>query len=179
MRDYNPYDHGMQYGPRPRDGGAPEAKVTKAEKTMMVIHSRHLINALKAVVGYYPDTSFAGEEVKIEAPYYVLVHHRAALLQYKVSQPETHDEEYASTAAKHIGTLLGFLETTYGQQIREEDGRHKRSTPTVTFDYLWLLLRPGEVIYTQYDNTWTPFVISRVWKKTTGSSDELYAYSSE
>ncbi|KAI8623755.1 hypothetical protein F5Y19DRAFT_468299 [Xylariaceae sp. FL1651] len=134
----------------------------KTENTVLIIYSSHLINALKAVVSYYPGTSFVGTEVKVEAPYCVLVHHRAALARYKFNQPDTHDQEYASTTAKHIDILLEFLETACGEQIREEEKRHSYSTPTATFDYLWLLLRPGEVIYTHHDHTWTPFVISHV-----------------
>ncbi|KAI0183075.1 ATPase [Xylaria flabelliformis] len=146
-------------------------QITKSESTTMVINSRHLINALAAVVSYYPGKCFMGDEVKIEAPYSILVHHRAALAQYKTSQPETHDEEYADTTSKHIDLLLGFLEQTYGQLIRDEDERNNRKTPTATFDWLWLVLQPGEVIYARYDNIWSPFAISRVFKKPTNKTD--------
>lgn len=156
-----------------------ELQMVKSENTLMMIRSAHLANALTAVVSYFPGISFTGDEVKIEAPYTVLVHHRAALEQYKTCQPEAHDQEYASTTAKHIDILLEFLEQTYGQQIREEEERHKRKTPTATFDWLWLLLRPGQVIYTLFDSTWTPFAISRVAKKEVSNTDGLYGYSSE
>ncbi|KAI1173570.1 hypothetical protein F4777DRAFT_557298 [Nemania sp. FL0916] len=172
---------GPHWGP-PRRPSFPhedesDMQVTKSKTTFMVIKSRHLINALAAVVSYYPGTSFAGEEVKIEAPYSVLIHHGEALAQYKTSQPEAHDEEYAATTSKHIDILLDFLEETHGRQIREERDRHSRKTPAATFDWLWLLLRPGDVIYTEFDNTWTPFAISRVFKKITTHADGLCNYS--
>ncbi|KAI1421517.1 P-loop containing nucleoside triphosphate hydrolase protein [Xylaria sp. FL1777] len=175
---YAPRRHEWEYGP-PRANGEDESgmRVARSENTSMVIRSRHLINALAAVVGYYPGTSFTGDEVEIGAPYFVLVHHRAALLQYKTSQPKTHDEEYASTTSKHIDILIGFLDQTYGQKIREEADRHSRKIPTVTYDWLWLLLQPGEVIYTRHDNAWSPFVISRVSKKVTTNADGLCSYS--
>ncbi|KAI0550512.1 P-loop containing nucleoside triphosphate hydrolase protein [Xylaria curta] len=153
-----------------------DMQVTKSESTTMMIYSRHLIKALAAVVSYYPGKCFTGDEVKIEAPYSILVHHRAALAQYKTSQPDTHDEEYAATTSKHIDLLLGFLEQTYGQLIRDEEERHNRKTPSATFDWLWLVLQPGEVIYTRYDSIWSPFAISRVSKKPAKNSDELRAY---
>lgn len=159
--------------------GESEVQVPKSENTVMVIRSTHLANALTAVVSYFPGISFTGDEVKIEAPYSALLHHCADLEQYKTSQPEAHDEEYASTTAKHIDILLGFLEQTYGQQIREEEERHIRKTPTATFDWLWLLLQPGTVIYTLFDSTWTPFAISRVTKKEVSNTDGLHSYSSE
>ncbi|KAI1273067.1 P-loop containing nucleoside triphosphate hydrolase protein [Xylaria sp. FL0933] len=184
--DYPPPPHHYmpRYGghrpyepPRPRFEEETGMDVAKSVNTVMVIRSRHLINALAAVVGYYPGTSFTGDEVKIEAPYAVLIHHRAALLRYKTRQPETHDEEYASTTSKHIDILVGFLEQKYGQQIREEGYRHARKIPTVTYEWLWLLFRPGEVIYTRHDNAWSPFVISRVTKKITTNADGLCSYS--
>ncbi|KAI1152627.1 P-loop containing nucleoside triphosphate hydrolase protein [Nemania diffusa] len=166
------------YGPSgPKKEEESDMQISKSQTTTMVIRSRHLINALAAVVNYYPGTSFTGEEVKIEAPYSVLIHHRAALEQYKAAQPDTHDEEYASTTAKHIDILLGFLDDTFGQQIGEEDERHSRQTPTATYDWLWLLLRPGEVIYTRFDNAWTPFAISRVFKKVSTNADGMCIYS--
>ncbi|KAI0421819.1 P-loop containing nucleoside triphosphate hydrolase protein [Xylaria grammica] len=170
---------GWPFGPpRPNNNeDESDMRVTKSQNTCMVIRSRHLINALAAVIDYYPGTTFMGDEVKIEAPYYVLVHNRAALLRYKDSQPATHDEEYKDTTSKHIDILIGFLEQTYGQQIREEGLRHCRKIPTATYEWIWLLLRPGQVIYTQYDNTWSPFAISRVFKKVTNNADGICSYS--
>ncbi|KAI3340593.1 P-loop containing nucleoside triphosphate hydrolase protein [Ustulina deusta] len=169
---------GWESGPsHPKSEDESNMQIARSETTVMVIRSRHLINALAAVVGYYPGTSFTGDEVKIGAPYSVLVHNRAALLRYKTSQPEAHDEEYASTTSKHIDILIGFLEQTYGQQIHEEGYRHSRKVPTVTYEWLWLLLRPGEVIYTRHDSTWAPFVISRVSKKITTNADGMCSYS--
>ncbi|RYO76570.1 hypothetical protein DL766_005482 [Monosporascus sp. MC13-8B] len=146
----------------PQNGDDSDMQIAKVEHTTMVINSIHLVNALKAVVGYYPGTSFIGESVRVDAPYRVLIHHRAALARYRVSQPETHDEEYAVTTAKHIDVLLSFLDKTLGKQIREEEERHNSSTPKATFDNLWLLLKPGSVVYAEKDYKWTPFVVSSV-----------------
>ncbi|XXH03012.1 hypothetical protein Hte_009402 [Hypoxylon texense] len=140
-----------------------EMKIAKVEKTSMVINSIHLVNALKAVVGYYPGVSFlSNTTAQIRAPYQVLVHHRSELARYKVNQPTTHDAEYAFTTARHIDVLLGFLEKTLGSQIHEEEARHNSATPSATFDNLWMIMKPGEVIYAKHDYKWTPFVISRI-----------------
>ncbi|OTB17221.1 hypothetical protein K445DRAFT_315859 [Daldinia sp. EC12] len=149
--------------PRRRDHDkSPGINIVQVEKKSMVIHSAHLINALRAVVEYYPDTSLLGDTVTINAPYHILAHHQAALARYKTNQPEAHDGEYTLTTAKHIDVLLGFLEKTLGPQIREEEKRHNSEIPTATFDNLWLVLKPGEVVYAKYDNQWTPFMISSV-----------------
>lgn len=89
-----------------------------------------------------------------------LIHHRDALSRYRIAQPACHDNEYAATTAKHIDVLLGYLEKTYGDRIREEEARHKRSL--ATFEWFWLLLKPGEVVYRDIQNVWTPFVIDTV-----------------
>ncbi|KAI0400780.1 P-loop containing nucleoside triphosphate hydrolase protein [Xylaria palmicola] len=170
---------GYPVSPEPHGGfDEPDLQTARFGNATMTIRSRHLINALAAVVGYYPGVSFIADEVKIGAPYSVLIHHRAALARYKYAQPETHGEEYASTTSKHIDILLGFLEETYGDRIREEEDRHSRKTPTATHEWLWLLLRPGDVVYTQHDSTWVPFVISRVFPKAvSGYSDGLTSHS--
>lgn len=144
------------------DDGLVNAKVKKVGKTEMIVHSKHLINALNAVIGSYPGTDFLGETVSIGAPYHALIHHRDALSRYRITQPACHDDEYAATTAKHIDVLLSFLDKTYGEKIRDEEARHKRAPPAATSDWLWLLLKPGEVIYKELQNTWTPFVIDHV-----------------
>ncbi|ROW07796.1 hypothetical protein VMCG_03584 [Cytospora schulzeri] len=144
------------------DDGHVNANIQKVEKTEMIVHSKHLINAFNAVIGSYPGTNFLGETVSIEAPYYALIYHRDGLSRYRIAQPALHDDEYAITTAKHIDVLLSFLDKTYGEKIHEEEARHKRTPPVATSDWLWLLLKPGEVIYKKLQNTWAPFIISHV-----------------
>ncbi|KAI1465295.1 P-loop containing nucleoside triphosphate hydrolase protein [Daldinia caldariorum] len=140
----------------------PGMNIVQVEKKSMVIHSVHLINALRAMLGYYPDTSLLGDTVTINAPYHILARHQVALARYRTNQPNIHDEEYALTTAKHIDVLLNFLEETLGAQTREEEKRHDNKIPTATFDNLWLILKPGDIIYAKYDDQWTPFMISSV-----------------
>lgn len=144
------------------DNSEDEAPNTAINRARMVIHSKPLINALNAVIGSYPQTNFLGDTVTIYAPYQPLVHYRDALSRYRIAQPASHDEEYAATTAKHIDVLLGYLDKTYGDKIREEQARHKRSPPVATSEWFWLLLKPGEVVYRQIQNVWTAFVIDHV-----------------
>ncbi|KAI2604300.1 P-loop containing nucleoside triphosphate hydrolase protein [Hypoxylon fragiforme] len=140
-----------------------ETEAVNQEKTSMVINSVHLINALRAIVGYYPGTSFLGDSVKIDAPYHVLIHHLEDLAYYRSHQPDTHDEEYASITTKHIDVLLSFLEKTFRPVITEEEKRHNSGIPSASFKNLWLILKPGEVIYSMLDGKWTSFVISTIF----------------
>lgn len=129
---------------------------------IMMIHSKHLVNALKVVIKYYPNFSLTGEPLTITSPYRVLYHHRQELAAYRDNQPATHSTEYAATTAKHIDALLGFLETNLGADLRREEERRNRPVPKATYELFWLLLKPGEVIYAKRHDLWTPFVISSI-----------------
>lgn len=139
-----------------------EASTPDIARPFMVIHSEHLINALKAVIAYYPFIKLDGKTVNVPSPYRVLYHHRQELETFKGSQPATHDEEYAATTASHIDILLKFLEDNLGKEIKREEERHQLDVPMATYEYFWLLLKPGDVFYAKRYDIWTPFVISSV-----------------
>ncbi|KAI1868453.1 uncharacterized protein JN550_006369 [Neoarthrinium moseri] len=145
----------------PRRGNHDGMNVTDVEETVMVINSVYLINALRAVVDYYPDCNFMGNTLKVNAPYHVLVHHRQQLAHYKTHQPEAHDEDLAAITAKHIDVLLGFLEKTHGEELREEENRHLNSKPTTIFKNLWMLFKPGDVVCAKKGGKWREFVVCR------------------
>ncbi|KAL7811886.1 hypothetical protein V8C26DRAFT_215244 [Trichoderma gracile] len=134
----------------------------QAETPVMVIYSEYLINALRAVVRYYPNLNLGGKSVQITAPYRVLYHHRQELSDYRENQPVGHSAEYIETTNHHIDVLLKFLDESLKDEISKEEERHQLETPTATFEHFWLLLKPGEVMYTKKHDIWTPFVISSV-----------------
>ncbi|KAL8400077.1 hypothetical protein RB594_000474 [Gaeumannomyces avenae] len=135
---------------------------SKSRVTHMIIHSTLLKGALCAVVGYWPGADFMAKRVVIQAPYAILVHHRAALARFRDAQPASHSPEQVAETSMHIDVLLGFLADTLGPKIREENLRHEKDQPCATFDCLWLLYRPGEVGYIKINGGWIPNIISRV-----------------
>ncbi|KAF4818816.1 ATPase family AAA domain-containing protein 3B [Colletotrichum siamense] len=139
------------------------------ERTRMIIHSPHLINALRATVAYYPNINLLGDTVKIDAPYRAVVHHRDALTKYKFHQPSHHSSEYARTTAEHIDVLLNFVEQTAGESIRKEEDRYARSTPVATFENYWMALKPGEIVYVNNEDVWQPLIVSSLSQETTSS----------
>ncbi|KAL0768205.1 hypothetical protein CaCOL14_009180 [Colletotrichum acutatum] len=143
------------------------AKAGKIERTQMIIHSPHLINALRAVVAYYPNVNLLGDTVTIDAPYRVIVHHLDALRQYRFHQPASHSTEYARLTANHIDVLLSFIDQAVGESIRAEQERHRRNVPVATFQNYWMALKPGEVIYVNHDDLWEPHVISSTYQDVT------------
>ncbi|OHW90720.1 ATPase protein [Colletotrichum incanum] len=137
-------------------------KPARIERTQMIIHSEYLINALRAVVAYYPNVNLLGDTVTIEAPYRVIIHHLEALKRYRHHQPGIHSSEYARLTAEHVDVLLGFIEQAVGESVRKEQERHQRSVPVATFENYWMALKPGEVIYVKQGGLWEPHVISKV-----------------
>lgn len=138
------------------------ANSTVAAQPVMLIHSKHLINALKVVVKYYPYFNMNGETPSINSPYRVLYHHREELAAYRDSQPSAHSAEDVETTTKHIDVLLEFLEANMGTDLRREEERRTLATPKATYDLFWLLLKPGSVVYAKRYDIWSPFVISSV-----------------
>lgn len=78
----------------------------------------------------------------------MVVHHRKELAEYKDNQPACHSDEYREETAKHIDVLLNFIQENLGAALELEEARHKRNPPVATFEYLWLMFRPGEDVYT-------------------------------
>ncbi|KAK8016738.1 ATPase [Apiospora rasikravindrae] len=142
-----------------------ELKIADIEQTSMVIYSPYLINALKAVVEYYPGKSgFLEDSVTINAPYRLVYHHLTALCHYRDHQPATHDEEYASLTKRHINVLVNYIDENHGTRFEAEHQRHASSPPKALYQNLWMLYKPGEVVYAKHEdnnNDWAPFVVSR------------------
>ncbi|KAK3330185.1 hypothetical protein B0H66DRAFT_49208 [Apodospora peruviana] len=160
---YSAEDDGYNYDYPDPNGSGSEMDVFRVERTEMIIHSAHLLAALAAVVSYYPDVDFSGEQAVVAAPYHVLIHHWKELEIYKLNQPACHDNEYATTTAKHIDVLLSFLKHSFAGQLEAEWSRWNNTTlPTATFDLFWMLLKPGEIIYKEKHGQMVPYVISAV-----------------
>ncbi|KAK8071924.1 ATPase [Apiospora saccharicola] len=149
--------YGGNNGPNGEEDGVDDVdlKIANVEQTSMVINSPYLINALKAVVEYYPGNSgFLEDTVTINAPYRLVYHHLSALCYYRDTQPATHDEEYASLTKRHINVLVDYMDQKLGSRFDEEHQRHMNSPPKAMYRNLWMLYKPGEVDY-------APYIVSR------------------
>jgi hypothetical protein len=132
--------------------------------TVLKIHSLHLINALRQVIRYYPGLNFSGVPVTIPEPFMPLVHYVKELEDYKTNHPQGHDEDFVFITNSHIDVLLGFLDQRVGQELRLERERHLQLPPVATYQFLWLLFRPGDEIFV------------RALNKEEGDSVECYIY---
>lgn len=118
----------------------------------LIIHSEHLIKALRSIVQYYPGQSLLGDTITIKEPLSILVHYRKELQEYceKCEDAET---------CHHINVLLKYLEDNLGDKILEEDARYQKPTPVATFEMLWMLYKPGKDVYAEIDEQRGGFVV--------------------
>lgn len=137
-------------------------------KMVLKIRSQELLNALRSVVKYYPGQTLLGESVSFQEPFRLLVHHRAELEAYKFRHPKGHSEEYRKICNEHIDILLRFLREHFGGALEVEERRHRQNPPVCTFEWAWLLLKPGDTIYAETDNKIPGPPIPYVIKSVTG-----------
>jgi hypothetical protein len=71
---------------------------------------------------------------------------------YKTNHPQGHDEDFVFITNSHIDVLLGFLDQRLGQELRLERERHLQQPPVATYEFLWLLFRPGDEIFVRVPN---------------------------
>ena len=128
---------------------------------VLKIFSPLLINALNAVISYYPEQKIDGA-VNMVPPYKMLVHYRKELEDYKMQQPASHPEEEVEERNKHIDCALKFLRTEAGAVIDAEEARWAQSTPTCTFENYWMLLRPGERVYMVKNGITSSYIVKQV-----------------
>lgn len=120
----------------------------------IMINSAAVINALRAVVEYYPGQNLIGDSITMAEPYAILVHHQEELEQYRQNfAPEAPQDDDAGECVgredtfEHLGIILDFLKETLKDRLEKEYDRHKREVPVTTYDMLWTLFKPGTDVY--------------------------------
>ena len=155
-----------------RDGNNMAPIVSWAARQYIRIYSHCVIDALQAVVNYYPRHSVIGDPIEIFEPYAILVHHWDELKEYREQyRPELleNNEDASDCVVKdtyeHLGYILDFLEDRWGEKVRQEKERWARDVPTASYEMLWLLLKPGTDIYYDVDRSKSrePYVVSHVY----------------
>jgi hypothetical protein len=113
------------------------------------IYSPAILKALTSVVQYYPNQDLS-DEVRIQWPYCVLVHHFEELTQYANERADADPtnvcvRERFSTS--HLRALLQFLDETVMDGVRAERERNKRGH--FTYEHFWVMSKPGNTFITK------------------------------
>ncbi|KAK8072753.1 ATPAse [Apiospora saccharicola] len=123
-----------------------------------------LVNALRAVVQYYPGQDLSGD-ITIQAPYCILVHHYDDLQKYAKERSDRPVETLCLRdhfVMEHMETLIRFLDENVMEGVRAEMERNARGF--YTFAHAWVPNRPGRTMINKYRsrNRWKPGVIKQV-----------------
>lgn len=130
--------------------------------THMAIHSKELLNVLRDIISYYPGFSLLTGELRVSEPYQDLYLYREELRAYKIKHPQWHDEAYRVECNRHLDVLFEFLNNRYGKAVQDEKNRWARKVPVCTFEYLWLLYKPGEVCYLDDFEGINPYITQKL-----------------
>ncbi|KAI1743088.1 hypothetical protein F4680DRAFT_392178 [Xylaria scruposa] len=117
--------------------------VTNIRGTHMIIHSANLSQNIRDTVKFYPGQNLTGDTLIIQEPYACLLHHMTDF-EHLASERNHADSD-------HVQILLDFLRPRYQQHYIPAKEKSLIAQPTVMFDDLWIIMRPGLLAYTSWN----------------------------
>ncbi|KAG5657336.1 hypothetical protein KAF25_005900 [Fusarium avenaceum] len=144
-------------------------KEQNLEKTVLEIKSPFMKAALKAVVPEYANFNIDVKNVSITGEPHCLFHYRDELMNYGRMMWESQNLE----AANHIQHLITHMWEVFKAEIILFNAleRLADSEPALEHKYLWMIFRPGELVYVRDDEPWA-FRFDRMTKS--GKSRAVY-----
>lgn len=129
-----------------------------------IIHSERVVDALEALVPYYPKVHIRGLPLLIPQPYALFYHNRDEIQEFQSTynrtredQPGTEGPNTASRCAhlkicdeetyKQLDFVRGYIERENLREVQEEVKRHQQKPAAATYSMLWLLFKPGTKVY--------------------------------
>lgn len=132
------------------------------------IASPAIMQALRSVVLYYPNLVLRSDQLSLESPFSAIAQHLDKLQEHRVELMKSDsvgngtvsvefqkqnfppDHQSASTlcyqkSAEHLGSLIDYLNNSYGDRIRTEKALNKQGL--CSFSMLWFILQPGTTVY--------------------------------
>jgi hypothetical protein len=123
------------------------------QSTQLEIKSRLIKRALRKVIKYYPGQPVDTAEVILQDPPKPLWHYRKELEDYRHTKA---DEE----TKKHLDLLFKFVDTL----LKTSSDRFKdlKKRGLINFPLIWMLFRPGDIVYTEKDGEPCALMVSKV-----------------
>ncbi|TGO60869.1 hypothetical protein BCON_0032g00650 [Botryotinia convoluta] len=158
-------------------------KITKINETRIHSHSQSLIKIRNVLT---PSTSsnqlnsqtLDGRVVIIQKPYWVLIHHEKELHEKHTQLTEQSEcTEADKEKAEHLKALLDFIKPQSMKLLQPILPLLKNKVPTVSFDGLRYLLKPGTLAYYKFDNEWIGCIILRVNPEAKRKSSKIANWS--
>ena len=135
----------------------------------MTIRSESVLDILRDIIYYYPSLPPHTNEIAIQEPFCMLLHYREELeerrdkLKQAASELASPGETQSSTAHEHLEYLTDFIRERYADAMSQETARHRVTCAMCTYDWVWLLFRPGSIVYAwDYDHdTLRAYIVER------------------
>ncbi|KAK8131641.1 ATPase family AAA domain-containing protein 3B [Apiospora sp. TS-2023a] len=114
----------------------------KVRHTELEIQSKHIIIALRKVIGTYDGVDFTSKSVSILEPPRCLFHHRDELRQYAKASDN-------KELKKHMHLFLQYADKALSQEIKMFDSflSGRLLGPEIEHSRLWMLFKPGCLVY--------------------------------
>lgn len=134
------------------------------EKTVLEIKSPFMKLALKAIVPEYANFNIDIKNITITGEPHCLFHYREELMGYGRRMLENRNEE----AAKHIEHLVTHMWEVFATEILCFNALEWLADfePAMEHKYLWMIFKPGELVYIRGDEPWA-FRFDRMTKPGT------------
>lgn len=144
-------------------------KVLANVGSYMTIRSESVLDILRDIISYYPSLPPHTNELALQEPFCMLLHYREELeerrdkLKQAASEEASPAERQSSTAHEHLEYLTDFIRERYADAMSQETARHRATCAMCTYDWVWLLFRPGNIVYAwDYDhNTLRAYIVEQ------------------
>lgn len=121
------------------------------KSTRLEIRSPIIRAGLRAVLGDYPAVNMESDPITLDKPYMPLFHYRNELREYAASEGRTEEEN------PHMNVLTQFMAKYL--QDNERASERLLSSELTTYELLWTLFRPEEVVIARRDHFAEAFVV--------------------
>ncbi|KAF2835543.1 P-loop containing nucleoside triphosphate hydrolase protein [Patellaria atrata CBS 101060] len=141
----------------------------KIEKTTVEINSPEILDALRELVTYYPaePLDFDGSAT-YDSPFTLLNHYRDELEAFAARSGN-------ETTKAHVQLLLEYLESEAGDGGRQAVKLIQAGI--IAFDKLWMVFKPGELLYTTDVGHERLFLLQKTGYGVTGSGCKYFEVS--
>lgn len=130
----------------------------EVDTTRLYVNHQPLRQLLSDVIGDYPDDPIDVDDVQIEIPYYSLFYYRKELETEGLDRFKG-DEE--STAQLRL--LVKWIQTHFEQDITAYEKCVSGGLRAISFDQLWTLFPPKEIIHAKVLNQHRGFQVQSCW----------------
>lgn len=135
-------------------------KKNRLEKTLLSVHSSHILKAFVDVIKSYPTVpADFSEPFDMESPFQMLYHYWADLEEYAEALED-------DDARMHLNLLFDFMEAEMGAERKRCKTQLRKSQ--VGYSHLWTIYRPGDVqILFERDHPWLLKLVKTAYEEST------------